>query len=174
VDFRDGSPADLAAVHALNQSAVPAVGDETAEAMHALIDMAACFRVAEDDDGLAGFLLVLRPEAPYGSGNFLWFRERYESFLYIDRIVIRSDQRGRGLGRRFYRDLETFAAGRVPMITCEVNTRPRNEPSLAFHARLGYEEVGSRNSEGGAKTVVMLRKRLDPRPPSVDPPPADA
>ncbi|MBZ0267782.1 GNAT family N-acetyltransferase [bacterium] len=173
VRFRDGTPADADAVHAINQANVPAVGAETPDAMRELIAMAASFRVAEDERGVAGFLLALTPEAPYGSGNFLWFRERYPSFVYVDRIAIREDRRGAGLGRRFYEDLAGFAAGRAPILTCEVNTRPRNEGSLRFHARLGFEEVGTRESDGGKKTVVMLVQRL-PEAPAGDPPRDDA
>lgn len=172
VRFREGSLADADAVHALNQANTPAVGDETPEAMRDLIAMAASFRVAEDERGIAGFLIAMTPDAPYGSGNFLWFRERYPSFMYVDRIAIREDRRGDGLGRRFYEDLAIFTEGRAPFITCEVNTRPRNEGSLRFHARMGFEEVGTRESDGGKKTVVMLR--WSPPPRAGDPPRASA
>jgi len=173
VRFRDGTPADAEAVHAINQANVPAVGTETPEAMRELIAMAAAFRVAEDEGGIAGFLLALTPEAPYGSGNFLWFRERYPSFVYVDRIAIREDRRGGGLGRRFYEDLARYAAGRAPIITCEVNTRPRNEGSLRFHDRMGFEEVGTRETDDGKKSVVMLSWRL-PEAHAGDPPRGDA
>jgi len=161
IRLRDFRPDDLDAVHALNQGAQPAVGGETPEGMRALAGMAACFRVAEDDDGrVAGFLIALTPEAPYASLNFRWFRDRYPAFVYVDRIVVRDDVRGTGLGRRFYDDLAVFARGRAPMITCEVNTRPRNDASLAFHDRLGFEAVGEREAGDDGKAVVMLLKRL--------------
>ena len=43
-------------------------------------------------------------------------------------------------------------------ITCEVNTIPRNEPSLAFHAGFGFEEVGTKDYED--HSVVYLTKFL--------------
>ena len=43
-------------------------------------------------------------------------------------------------------------------ITCEVNTIPRNEPSLAFHAGFGFEAVGTKDYED--HSVVYLTKFL--------------
>ena len=113
--LRDVRTADLEAVHALNQGAVPAVGSVALDDLRTFVRMAAYFRVAEDPDvgRIAGFLVGLTPGAPYGSLNFAWFRERYPSFVYVDRIVIRRDARGAGLGRRFYDDIEAFARGRA-------------------------------------------------------------
>ena len=42
------------------------------------------------------------------------------------------------------------------LLLAEVNTRPRNDISLRFHERYGFEPVGERDSEDGTKTVVML------------------
>ena len=39
---------------------------------------------------------------------------------------------------------------------CEVNTLPKNEPSLAFHGSFGFEEVGTKDYED--HSVVYLRK----------------
>jgi predicted GNAT superfamily acetyltransferase len=64
----------------------------------------------------------------------------------------------RGLGQRFYEDLERFARGRATRITCEVYARPRNDGSLRFHARLGFQEVGTQDTNGGKKTVSLLAK----------------
>jgi predicted GNAT superfamily acetyltransferase len=99
--------------------------------------------------------------------NYAWFTARYDSFAYVDRIVVAEHARGIGLGRRFYAELEEFARSRAPWILCEVNTRPRNEVSLAFHERLGFEAVGEQDTEEGRKRVVMLRKAVaSPEPAS--------
>ena len=45
-------------------------------------------------------------------------------------------------------------------ITCEVNTRPANPDSMAFHERLGFREVGRQQTEGGAKEVALLAWEL--------------
>ena len=46
-------------------------------------------------------------------------------------------------------------------MTCEVNVRPANEPSLGFHRSRGYAELGELDAdETGEKRVVLLAKEL--------------
>jgi len=155
--LRDGRPDDLARVEALNAAAVPHVNAIPRRLLARLQRQAPYFRVAERDGELVGFLLALGPEVDYDSPNFLWFRERYDAFLYIDRIVVAAAARRLGLGTRFYRDLERVAAERgVPRLTCEVNLRPPNQGSLRFHQRFGFQVVGRQETEGGAKEVALM------------------
>src|SRR5882724_1911154 len=76
---------------------------------------------------LDAFLLAFDQDAPYDSPNFLWFRARYPRFVYIDRVVVATSARGRGLARTLYRDLfaQAAAAGHARVV-CEVNSRPPN------------------------------------------------
>ena len=83
-----------------------------------------------------------------------------DDFLYIDRIFVDRPARGAGLGRRFYRDLESFAEGRASMLACEVNERPPNPVSMRFHENCGFKPVGRQTTRDGAKVVVMMRKWL--------------
>lgn len=160
--FRDARRDDLSRLTALNAAAVPHVNGVPCEFFECFRPEAAYFRIAEregEGDGgrIGAFLLALGPDADYDSPHFLWFRERYESFLYIDRIVVDAAVRGLGLGTLFYRDLERVAHERgVPRLTCEVNLRPANEGSLRFHRRYGFEEVGRLESHGGAKEVALM------------------
>jgi len=110
---------------------------------------------------LDAFLLAFDQAANYDSPNFLWFRARYPRFVYVDRIVVASSARGRGYARRLYLDLfeQAVRAGH-DRIVCEVNTQPPNPESDAFHAALGFVEVGSASIHGGSKTVRYLSRRL--------------
>jgi hypothetical protein len=45
-------------------------------------------------------------------------------------------------------------------IVCEVNLHPPNLASDAFHAALGFVEVGKAVIEGGEKTVRYLSRTL--------------
>jgi len=106
-------------------------------------------------------LLTFDQAADYDSPNFLWFRERYDAFVYVDRIVVADGARGRGLARRLYDDL--FAAARAAghtRIVCEVNSDPPNPASDAFHAVLGFVPVGMAEIHGGKKTVTYLERLL--------------
>lgn len=47
------------------------------------------------------------------------------------------------------------------MVCCEVNSDPPNPASDAFHARLGFAEVGAAAIHGGAKSVRYLARPLE-------------
>lgn len=160
MEIRDVTAADLPVVVEMNRAAMPAVSDASLEDMAWYAEHAAYFKVATDGDALCGFLIAFTPGASYGSENYRWFQARYADFVYVDRIVVADGARGRGLGQRFYEDVERFALGRATRITCEVNIRPRNEGSLRFHSRLGFEEAGTQDTEGGKKAVALLVKPL--------------
>lgn len=103
---------------------------------------------------LEAFLIALDQDADYDSPNFHWFKQRYPRFAYVDRIVVAGAARGHGHARRLYEDLFDFArkAGHS-LVTSEVNVNPPNPASDAFHAALGFSEVGSAVIHGGEKTV---------------------
>jgi predicted GNAT superfamily acetyltransferase len=108
------------------------------------------------------FLLAFDQDADYDSPNFLWFRARYPRFVYVDRIVVASSARGRGLARRLYEALfeEAERAGHSGVV-CEVNSDPPNPGSDALHAALGFAEVGSAAIHDGSKTVRYLMRNLE-------------
>jgi predicted GNAT superfamily acetyltransferase len=111
---------------------------------------------------LDAFLLAFDQDAPYDSPNFLWFRARYPRFVYIDRIAVTPSARGRGLARLLYCDLFDAARRRGHThIACEVNVDPPNPTSDAFHAALGFVEVGCASIHDGSKTVRYLERTLD-------------
>jgi hypothetical protein len=108
------------------------------------------------------FLLAFDQDADYDSPNFLWFCARYPRFVYVDRIVVAASARGRGLARLLYRALfaEAARAGHS-CVVCEVNSKPPNPASEAFHESLGFAEVGSASIHNGSKTVRYLLRRLN-------------
>jgi predicted GNAT superfamily acetyltransferase len=100
------------------------------------------------------FIIAFDQDADYDSPTFQWFRGRYPRFVYVDRIVVAKAARGRGHARRLYGALfeQAREAGHT-VITCEVNSEPPNPVSDAFHAGLGFVEVGDAVIHGGKKTV---------------------
>jgi len=157
--LRDATASDLPAIHALNQQEVPAVGDISRATLQWFFEHAACLRLAEIDGAFAGFLLGLRPGLDYASPNYAWFSARYEDFFYVDRLAVAPDCRRRGVARALYADFEAQArAAGAPLLACEVNLRPRNDVSLAFHAAQGFAEVGRQDTDGGGKTVSMMTR----------------
>lgn len=106
-------------------------------------------------------LLAFDQHADYDSPNFTWFRDRFDRFVYVDRIIVAAAARGQGLARDLYRDLFDLArsAGH-DRVTCEVNSDPPNPISDAFHAATGFVLAGEARLENG-KSVRYLERRLD-------------
>ena len=107
------------------------------------------------------FLLAFDQDADYDSPNFMWFRDRYKRFVYVDRIVVAPSARGRGYARQLYTDLfEQASRTGHTRVVCEVNADPPNPASDAFHAALGFTAVGSAAIHGGSKTVTYFSRDL--------------
>ncbi len=171
---RPATPADLGRMLELNNEAVPAVNELTSDEMAWFLDVAHCCLVAEVPGipGLSGLLVGLDgPSTPYASHNYRWFCERFDRFLYVDRVVVDPAAQRSGVGRAFYEGfLATAEPGPDghPYLCAEVNTRPRNDRSLFFHGAMGFEALGEFSSEGpvetadetGIKTVMMFARRL--------------
>jgi predicted GNAT superfamily acetyltransferase len=139
---------------ALNNADAQQLSLLDAERLEYLVERAfVARRIGEVD----AFVLALDQDADYASPNFQWFRARYERFVYVDRVVVASCARGRGYARRLYRDVFDHAlrAGHH-QVFCEVNSRPPNPESDAFHAALGFSEVGSASVYDDTRTVRYL------------------
>ena len=159
--LRDVCEADLEAILSLNESEVPHVGSVDLAKMQWFAEHATYFRVADCDGEIGAYLVGLRPGTTYASPNYRWFCDRYPEFAYVDRVAVAEHARRQRLASRLYADFAASVAGLVPIMTCEVNIRPPNETSLRFHRGLGFQQVGSLESEDGSKAVAMLAKQLD-------------
>ena len=158
--IRDVREHELDLVLALNNAAGPGILPMDAAKLRFFWENADYFRVAEKDGLLAGFLVALTQDAPHDSPNFLWFRERYPDFLYVDRIVIASSRRGAGVGRVFYGDVQSFAEVRVARLAAEVFMEGSSHPALLFHGSFGFREVGQHVMTGPGLRAAMLVKEL--------------
>lgn len=156
--------ADVPTLAALNDAAVPAVNALGTDGLAAHVrecDLALV--AAGDDDGTLGFLLALAPGSGYASENYLWFSEHVPGSLYVDRVVVSPDAHGQGVGRLLYEAVDARARELgLGQVTCEVNLDPPNPGSLAFHTRLGFEQVGEQVTKGGTVRVALLAKPVEP------------
>ena len=147
------------AVLALNNAHATELSPLDADGLRALLDGAFYARRVGD---LEAFLIALDENHPtYASPNYLWFQARQSGFVYVDRIVVAKDARGKGLARLLYADLigQARAAGHASIV-CEVNLDPPNPASDAFHEALGFRPVGTAAIHGGSKTVRYLELTL--------------
>lgn len=160
MQIRDTATSDLEHALALNNANVPEVNELDGDALAKLVGQSVVSLTAEVDGAFAGFCVVLPPGQDYGSLNYAWFSRNYTEFAYLDRIAVDSAFRRYGIGRGFYGELQRRLTGQVPVLLCEVNIRPRNDVSLAFHHSIGFREVGQQDTDGGTKTVSLLELAL--------------
>ena len=149
---------DYGWVHALNTVHETELSPLTPEALAALAEQAFLSEVA---DPQAAFMLAFDQDAAYDSPNFLWFRERYPRFAYVDRVAVSGDHRRKGLAARLYDAL--FDAARAAghsHVVCEVNSDPPNPGSDAFHVARGFEIVGEARLDDRGKTVRYMASTL--------------
>lgn len=122
--------------------------------------------VIDLDGERAGFVFTFAPRTPYDSANYVEFCRLFDTFTYLDRIVISASFRRRGIGNAVYDELEALA---TPRMVLEVNIEPSNEPSLRFHRARGYQGVAEfpPAQQQAAKRALLMSKELErPAPPS--------
>ena len=159
--IRELRTADLADVLRMNNDNVPAVSFLEMDELQSDVRLSKHALVIGETP-VQGFCTTFASARSEDLGvNYAWFTARYPRFVYLDRVVIDSAFRSQGLGERLYAEVERHmrAEAVTDLFVCEVNLRPRNEGSLRFHTRLGFEQVGEQQSKPG-HVVAMLAKRL--------------
>ncbi|WP_095087528.1 GNAT family N-acetyltransferase [Mesorhizobium sophorae] len=160
------TPAPISLVSAEDEAAILALNNEHAAELSWLEPERLSFLLGEAFytrriGNLEAFIMTFDQDARYDSPNFVWFRERYPRFVYVDRVVVAAQARGRGHARLLYQDLfgHVERAGHT-LVTCEVNTDPPNPASDAFHAALGFAEAGDAVIHGGKKAVRYYIRQI--------------
>jgi len=83
------------------------------------------------------------------------------NYFYIDRIIIDSASQGQGYGRILYEDMAKFARARgYDWLACEVNTKPDNPGSHAFHLKMGFEVMGDQAYPQYEAALRYYKKKL--------------
>ncbi len=156
VFLRPAQEADFPAILRLNDAEVQHTSPMDVDRLR-LLDGFSCFHhVASVDGVVAAFLLAIRQDAPYVNDNFSWFASRHSAFIYVDRIVVSAALSRNKLGSLLYTELFAFArANHLPLVTCEYNIVPANEPSRRFHDKFGFKEIGTLWVSNGTKLVSM-------------------
>jgi predicted GNAT superfamily acetyltransferase len=158
MNIRLAETKDLPKILEMNEDSVPHVSSVELSDMKRFLKQANPFLVVEEEDELAGFMIVLQKGLDYKSLNYRFFCTNYENFDYVDRIVIKDKFRDKKLGTALYNHLEEQYS--AEMITCEINIKPPNEKSMGFHKSLGFSKVAEQETGGGKKSVAMMVKRL--------------
>jgi predicted GNAT superfamily acetyltransferase len=149
---------DAGVLATMNNSAVPDVNRIDDRKARWLIAHARLSASAALDGRAAGVIVVLDDTAALSSEYFQWFTARYRNFLYIDRVIVAAWARRQGVATRLYREVDRLANEHHLAVASEVYCDPPNAPSLAFHAKMGYMEIGQQLSLAEGKTVAKLIK----------------
>lgn len=140
---------DFDTIIELNETALEGVGSLDHEGLALLVKQADQALVCEEAGDIAGFVITLPPGSVYDSSRYDWFEKRLDEYVYLDRIVVSREHRRKGVASRLYDAVEAD----VPVALEVYDT---NEPSLAFHERRGYRQVGALEHAG--KTNLMMLK----------------
>jgi predicted GNAT superfamily acetyltransferase len=164
IRVRAASASDRTRIAAINREGQPGVNPLSAEELEACLAQATLFRVAELEGASAGYLIAFAAGFASIGDEYAWFSARHSAFLYVDQVAVARDAWRRGIGAALYADLEREARERgIPLLVCEVNLRPENPRSLAFHAKLGFAEAGRLEVSDGRR-VALLERALAQRP----------
>ena len=145
---------DIPAIWEINEQGLPGTGKVSQDEIAELIRLAELPLGAYEEDQLVGFVLCLLPRTKYASPNYAWFDQRYQNFLYVDRIAVLESHRNRTIGSLLYQEVIAYAQQNNYPITAEVSLKPPNPDSMRFHHRFGFSEVGVLHHE--SKSVTMM------------------
>jgi hypothetical protein len=164
VVIRSMKPDDLERILVINEANTPEVGSVDAERMAFIVAESPIALVADAGGDVVGFCLVLGDESAYDSVNYRWFTSRFENFMYLDRVAVDVASRGRGIGKALYAEVDRRMAviDGADHLALEVNVDPPNEVSLAFHAGLGFTEVGRQDTPYGIRVSMQMRPTSRP------------
>ena len=102
------------------------------------------FNIVEDNSEIVGFLMAMDQNTDYDSINFLWFKDKFNKFYYIDRVIVDESMGGKGIASLLYRELIDIKQD-IPLVA-EVSINPSNEGSVIFRDKIGFKDVGTLTS----------------------------
>ena len=137
---------DILSIYSINQANTPEVGSlKSVGKLKELLHMSSLVLVARINNEIIGFVVCLEAGAAYKSLNYKYISKEAKKFVYIDRIAIKNQHRRLGVGKRLYEVIINYSEKSELPVYCEVNTKPRNQPSLDFHKKIGFFKIGSKN-----------------------------
>ena len=137
---------DILSIYSINQANTPEVGSlKSVGKLKELLHMSSLVIVARINNEIIGFVVCLEAGAAYKSLNYKYICKEAKKFVYIDRIAIKNQHRRSGVGKSLYEVIINYSEKSELPVYCEVNTKPRNQPSLDFHKKIGFFKIGSKN-----------------------------
>ena len=158
MDLKELHQDDVSEIWNINEQGLPGTGKVTQEEIGNLLSLSELAIGAFENGKLSGFVICLLPRTKYGSLNYAWFNQRYDNFIYVDRIAVAANRRGHKIGSRIYQEVVSYAEQHKCPIAAEVSLDPPNPGSMRFHYEHGFHEVGVLKHE--SKSVTMMLRDL--------------
>ena len=137
---------DILSIYSINQANTPEVGSlESTEKLRDLLNMSSLVLVAKTNNEIIGFVVCLEAGVAYASLNYKFISKKAKKFIYIDRIAIKNQYTRSGVGKSLYEVIFNYSEKFELPVYCEVNTKPKNQPSLDFHKKIGFLKIGDKN-----------------------------
>lgn len=127
----------------LNKEVVHYTSEMDLKLLEEIISESFVCLVCKKSDEVVAFLISLNENKDYQSPNYKWFSERYDKFVYIDRVVVSPSHSKKGIGSKLYKELFRLSKKEgYNKILAEINIKPANDISLNFHKKFNFKEVG--------------------------------
>ncbi len=149
---------DLELIHKWNQSTVPKVNSLTFEEFRLQsVNCTYSYIQCSTDSMPVGFIFLYDEKTEYDSLNYLYFKSRYQKFLYVDRIIIAGEHQKKGYGQQLYDFI--IDTHNPDIFCCEVNITPPNRQSLSFHQKYGFNEIGQQTVYNKVVSLLTYSKK---------------
>ena len=159
MEIKELGEKDIPAIWNINQQGLPGTGEVTHEEVEALLEFASFSVGIFEHEELLGFVICMPPGTQYASPNYSWFNDKYDSFVYVDRIAVSKQHRNKNIGTLLYDFVVEIAMNIKAPVAAEVSLKPPNPGSMRFHSRFLFEEVGVLHHD--TKSVTMLMRPTD-------------
>ena len=147
----------LEQIFILNQENIPEVGDlNSTDNFKNLLDMSYKNFYVTESNKIIAFVVCFKQGSEYQSKNYEFFCKTEESFIYIDRIAIKKNFRRKKIAKNLYIRIQKIASEIQYSLCCEVNTIPKNQPSIDFHYDFGFKKIGKK--EFDKNSVAYFKK----------------
>ena len=151
--MRNANLGDLEQLVEINNESAEWVGAKDREFFRRYIK----YILVVEEEKILGFVLMMNQGTDYDSPHFLRFRKIIPRLFYIDRVVVKEEARGMGIGRELYSVLREIGA--IAPVVCEICIGPLNADSVAFHERMGFRKIGQYAHEGKAYGMFSYKGR---------------
>lgn len=142
IDLQDTSNSQIKKILHLNNQFAKECSKLDIERLEFMIEEAfAAIAISPD----IAFFLAYNENSKYDGVHYTYLKEKFENFIYLDRIIVKKAEQGMGIGTSLYECLfELTEEAGAESILCEVNVEPPNDISHEFHLALGFEEIEDR------------------------------